>query len=71
MVPGRSGIEENEIADYAAKTRRSMTGYGPEPFIPVSQSCRKVAISRWSIKRMNQNWQRKIGYNETKVAETN
>ena len=38
-VSGHAGIQYNEIADEAAKIETSVTGYGPEPFIPISQSC--------------------------------
>ena len=65
-IPGHSGIKDKEMAGKATKSGISLRYYDPEHFIPISQSCWKMAVRGCSNESAKQNWHRKVGCKDTK-----
>ena len=58
-IPGHSGVNGNEVADYVAKSGSKSKMHGPEPFITVPYASCVNTIKDWSTNRWKSMWNKR------------
>ena len=66
-IPGHSNLQGNERADGLARMASDSVAIGPEPFLPVTTSCIKVAIRDWCRARHCKRWRASTKSRNTKL----
>ena len=51
-IPGHSGVQGNEVADYLAKSGSTSKIHGPKPFITIPYASCVSTVKDWSTVKM-------------------